>query len=190
MDVVEAIKSRRAVRSYLPRPVSPEVVENLVELASLAPSSRNLQPWSFWIYLDPKKIEEMAQEIKHWLFNIPHAEPFTSPLRKILADPAYDVFYHAPVLILVAATSNEHQAQEDCCLAIENLLLAARAAELGSCVIGTARPWFNLPATKQSLNIPASYEVVEPIVIGYPSAWPDAPERRPVEDHWCALPPR
>lgn len=130
----------------------------------------------------------MAEEIKGWLFHIPHNEPFTSPLRKVLEDPEYDVFYHAPALVLVASTSSEKQAEQDCCLAVENLLLAARAADLGTSVIGTAKPWFNLQSTKQALNIPAEYSVVAPIVIGYPTAWPEAPERRPVEDHWCAVP--
>lgn len=45
-DAIEqAIRSRRAVRSFLPDPVDPALVRHLLELAAQAPSGTNMQPW-------------------------------------------------------------------------------------------------------------------------------------------------
>jgi nitroreductase len=59
----------------------------------------------------------------------------------------------------------EPQAAEDCWLAAENLMLAARDEGLGTCWIGLSRAWFNLPSTKCELSLPEQYEVVAPIIL-------------------------
>ena len=87
-------------------------------------------------------------------------------------------------LVLILATSSDTQATEDCCLAAENFMLAARDDELGTCWVGLARPWFNLSATKVELELPESYRVVAPIVLGRPKAWPEPHERNPAQIHW------
>ena len=43
--VEHAIRSRRAVRAFLPDPVEPELLRRLIELAAQAPSGTNMQPW-------------------------------------------------------------------------------------------------------------------------------------------------
>jgi len=63
-------------------------------------------------------------------------------------------------------------------------MLAARNEGLGSCWIGFARPWLDLPATKAELNLPEHYHVVAPIVLGLPKAWPDSHGRKPAEIYW------
>ena len=82
------------------------------------------------------------------------------------------------------AKSAQPQAYEDCCLAAENLMLAARDEGLGTCCIGLARPWLNLRSTKDELGLPEQYEVVVPIVPGHPKAWPESHGRQPAEIHW------
>lgn len=47
------IESRRAVRRFLSEPVPDEVIRDCLEMAVLAPSSCNLQPWSFQVVRDP-----------------------------------------------------------------------------------------------------------------------------------------
>lgn len=49
MDVIEAIKSRKSIRGYKPDPVPRKVLEEVLEVASRAPSSMNTQPWEFTI---------------------------------------------------------------------------------------------------------------------------------------------
>jgi nitroreductase len=81
----------------------------------------------------------------------------------------------------VLAKSVQPQAFEDCCLAAENLMLAARDEGLGTCCIGLAHPWFNLRSTEHELGLPEEYEVV---VLGHPKAWPESHGRHPAEIHW------
>jgi nitroreductase len=57
-------------------------------------------------------------------------------------------------------------------------------AALGTCSIGLARPWMNLPATKHELGLPEQVEVVVPIVLGHPKSWPEPHGRHPAEIHW------
>ncbi len=45
IDAIEAITGRRSVRAFLPDPVAREIVEQILEIASRAPSGTNMQPW-------------------------------------------------------------------------------------------------------------------------------------------------
>jgi len=47
MDVIEAVKQRKSVRGYKPDPVPRQVLEQILEVASRAPSAMNTQPWEF-----------------------------------------------------------------------------------------------------------------------------------------------
>jgi nitroreductase len=47
MDVIEAVRKRKSIRGYKPDPVPKEVLEQILELASHAPSAMNTQPWEF-----------------------------------------------------------------------------------------------------------------------------------------------
>ena len=49
MDLIEAIKSRKSIRGYKPDPVPKEVLAEILEIASRAPSSMNTQPWEFTV---------------------------------------------------------------------------------------------------------------------------------------------
>lgn len=94
------------------------------------------------------------------------------------------MFHGAPALVIILAKSSATQAAEDCCLAAENLMLGVRDEGLGSCWIGLARPWLDLPTTKAELRLPRSYRVVAPIVLGHPKSWPESRGRNPAEVYW------
>jgi len=49
MDVIEAVQRRKSIRGYKPDPVPKEVLEQILELASRAPSAMNTQPWEFTV---------------------------------------------------------------------------------------------------------------------------------------------
>ena len=49
MDIIEAIKQRKSIRGYKPDPVPKEVLQQILELASRAPSAMNTQPWEFTV---------------------------------------------------------------------------------------------------------------------------------------------
>lgn len=53
------VQSRRAVRRFTADPVPDEVIRSCLELAVLAPSSCNLQPWSFQVVRDPALLAQL-----------------------------------------------------------------------------------------------------------------------------------
>src|SRR3546814_16150014 len=51
----DAITSRRSIRAFLPTPVSREMVEHLLRVASRWPSGPNMQPWSVYVVAGAQK---------------------------------------------------------------------------------------------------------------------------------------
>jgi nitroreductase len=184
MDLMQAIVTRRAVREYNDMPVEQARIEQCIHAASLAPSAMNRQPWAFAVLTDPERIEDHARRAKLWLLKNLKTNPALASLKPLLEKPDYSVLHGAPVLAFILATSHEPQTAEDCCLAAQNFMLAAREEDLGTCWIGLARDWFNQPAVKKELHLPEKYQVVAPIVLGHPKHWPSSPARHPVEIHW------
>lgn len=185
MDLIEAIYQRRAIRTYTPEPVPAKQVRVLLDAAVQAPSAMNHQPWAFVVIQDPVRLNKLSEGAKAYHLsreNLNHH--LHSPLHdfhETLASPHYNLFYDASTLILICATSQSGYAPGDCCLAAQNLMLAAHGMGLGTCPIGLAVPWFNQPDTKQDYGIPDDYLAVLPIVLGYPRIRPDKPERQPPE---------
>jgi nitroreductase len=182
MDLSHAIAARRAVREYTDAVISRETIHGLIDAAVLAPSALNRQPWSFAVVLDSHRIDGCAESAKEWLLE--NQLEHVGDMAKMLREPGFSLFYHAPALVIVLATDHTTQSAEDCCLAAQNFMLAARARHLGTCWIDLARPWLNLPATKAELGLPAAYQAVAPIIVGHPKKWPEAPERKPPEINW------
>jgi len=58
--VSEAILYRRSVRVFKKEPISEEKVKQCIALASLAPTSSNMQLWEFYHIVDPKVIAQIA----------------------------------------------------------------------------------------------------------------------------------
>jgi len=186
MDFSSVVQNRHSVRDYTVESIGQAQVERLIKTAILAPSAMNLQPWAFAVLLDRERIAKYAKRAKEWLLANLSKTTFGEPARHMLGDPKFVLFYGAPALVLVMSKSSETQAMEDCCLAAGSLILAARNENLGSCWVGFARPWLNLEPTKQELGLPKQYQIVAPIVLGHPKAWPAPHGRNAPEIHWLA----
>ena len=89
-----------------------------------------------------------------------------------LSDPAFDVFYAAPVLLVISTVTDTPWAVEDCSLAAENLMLTAHSIGLGTCWVGVAQAWLRTPAGKESLSLPLTHVPVAHIVVGHPKSAP------------------
>jgi nitroreductase len=178
MDLMDAIYHRRAVREFRSDRVERETIRFLIAAAVQAPSAMNRQPWSFVVVEDQAALERYSHQAKaHLLETVAESEAL-GHYRALLADPAFHIFYHAPAVIVICATSAEDGTAEDCCLAAQNLMLAAHGAGLGTCWIGFSRSWLNLPEGKKELRIPAHYVPVAPIALGHPKApMPPVPRR-------------
>lgn len=185
MDVLEAIRDRRSVRSYAPRVVGRETIEELLRAAQNAPSAMNQQPWAFAIFEGADFLKTCSADAKqHLLANMPEGSPLAR-YRSELSDAAFNIFHGAPTLVAICARPASAQSLEDCSLAAQNLMLAAHASGLGTCVIGFARPWLNVTAVKQKLGIPEDVVPVLPIIVGYPAGPTPRPARNePRVVHW------
>src|SRR3569623_157587 len=61
MELLEAISSRSATRSYLPEPITTEAVRRLLEVAVQAPSAMNAQPWRFVVIQDTARLHRYSE---------------------------------------------------------------------------------------------------------------------------------
>jgi nitroreductase len=152
MDVFEAIRGRRSVRRFKSNAVGEELIEKLLTAACWAPSGGNIQPWKFIVVQDHNMLEMV---------------------RKI--SPGY--FGETPLAILVC--SDKTKAVADCAMATENLVLAAYASGLGTCIVKS----FSHAAMKEVLEIPQGIEPELLIVVGYPETIPAPPRRIPLREN-------
>ena len=184
MDLKEAIYTRRAVREFTAEPVDEKTLRGLIDAAIQAPSAVNQQPWSFCVVRDKALLARISREAKAHLLRTSSAGLVSHHLQELLNDPNFDIFYRAPALIVISSVAQSPWAVEACSLAAENLMLAARAAGLGTCWIGFAQTWLGTADGKAALNVPASYVPVAPIIVGHPKSTPPPVPRKEPEIRW------
>lgn len=184
MELEEAIYTRRAIRSFTDAPVDEQTIRQLIDASVQAPSAVNEQPWSFTVVRDQALLDSISRRAKSYMLRTTPAGSLSPHFQEILHDPNFQIFYHAPVLIVIACVAEGPWAAIDCSLAAENLMLAACAAGLGTCWIGFAQSWLATPGGKMALNLPASYLPVAPIILGHPQAVPFSVPRKQPEVHW------
>ena len=150
--VIEAIKTRRSVKSYKPDMVPEDVLERIIEAGTYAASGMNRQAPIILAVTD-KKLRDQLSEMN----------------RKIMGSQA-DPFYGAPVVLVVLADRSIPTHLYDGSLVMGNLMLAAHAEGLGSCWIHRAKEEFDSEEGKailKSLGIEGDYEGIGHCVIGY-----------------------
>ncbi len=180
MELLEAIYSRRAIREYTAEPVEEAQLRSLIDAAVQAPSAMNQQPWSFCVVRDQELLARISREAKAHLLRSSPAGLVSHHLEEMLGNEAFHIFYHAPALILISAIKDAAWTQTDCALAAQNLMLAARAAGLGTCWIGFAQDWLNTPEGMSALGLPSTCIPVAPIIVGHPKgAVPPSPRNEP-----------
>ena len=181
MNLQEALYQRRSVRQYTNEVLSRETIEELLDAAVQAPSATNSQPWSFAVLRGAEALEKYSTAAREFL--LPHISD-DHPLSKYksaLANPKFNIFYGAGTLVLIFAKPGNIHAFGDCCLAAQNLMLAAHEKGLGSCWIGFAHAYLDQAAEKARLGIPADYELVAPIILGHPAQKSPAIPKKPAE---------
>lgn len=190
MEVLEAIRQRRAVRDYLPDSVPIATLRQLITAASWAPSAMNDQPWHFTVVTEKAMLDDISTRSKAWMLGAASDISSSDHFRDILRDPHFHLFYHAPVLIVISTSTTAQWSVEDCSLAAQNLMLAAADQDLGSCWIGFAQGWLNTSEGRECLGLAASSCVVAPIIIGYPrSEAPPVSRKAPIVAWIGVLPP-
>ena len=147
MNVSEAIRTRKSVRSYLPKQVEDEKLTAVLEAARLAPSASNRQEWRFVIVRDAETRRKIAEAANNQTF-----------------------VGEAPAVIVACAETDGRIMMcgqpcypIDVAIALDHIALAAVEHGLGTCWIGA----FNEEKVKQILGIPEKIRVVELMPMGY-----------------------
>lgn len=171
MTVFETILARRSVRNYQARGIDMATIRTLLEAAARAPTAIHQEPWGFVVIQDRQLLRKLSDQAKPlFLAEVrQHAHEHAKHLLDTFDKPDFNIFYDAGTLILICGKTSASFYIADCWLAAENLMLAACAMDLGTCVIGSALPVLNMPEVKTELKIPDDFSVVAPIILGYPS---------------------
>jgi nitroreductase len=145
------LMTRRSVRKFDSRAVSRADLETIIEAGLSAPSAHNQQPWHIAV-LDDKKIRSRITEAMRW----------------------FQPVENAPVALLILGDPTVCVQKEywniDCAALSENILIAARALDLGACWCGIAPIESNDIAFRSALDIPEPLVPFGMIAIGYPEA--------------------
>lgn len=183
MELLQAITDRRSVREYSDEPVDDALLRRLIDTAIQAPSAINQQPWCFIVVKRPELLADISRKAKAYMLKASLSAP-AHPFRDMLNDPKFDIFYHAPVLVVIGTAEPTDWAVEDCALAAQNLMLAAHEAGLGTCWIGFAQHWLATPEGKAVLDLSPTCLPVAPIIIGHPRRKPTAVPRKVPNIKW------
>jgi len=161
MDVFDAIKGRRSIRSFKDEEVKNEDLMRILEAGIWAPSAGNLQPWEFIVVRDKITKSRLA-----------------------MAAYGQGFIAEAPVVIVVCANTERSASYygergrslyciQDTAAAIQNMLLAAYALGYGTCWVGA----FSEEEVRRILNIPSHVRPVAIIPLGRPATKPTPPPR-------------
>lgn len=147
MDVMQAIKERRAYRSIIPVEITEDLIKDLAGSAGLAPSCFNKQPWRFVFVHDPEVLKSMYDALSQG-----------------------NEWARAASLIIAVFSKKEDDCmirdreyhQFDCGLGAGFLIM--RATELG--LVAHPIAGYSPKKTKEILGIPEEYQVITLIIVG------------------------
>lgn len=184
--VFENIYLRRSVRAYKPNDVPDDIIRELIKAGTYAPYSpypTRDQPRRFVVIKNREMIDRLSERAKKlWLDAGTSSGPeskLPENLMKALKMPEFNIFYKAPVLILMFAMPDTHTSHEyDCAAAAENMLIAARSLGIGSCWIGFGMPLGSNQNTLAELDVPEGYRLMVPLIFGYPVKDSETPPPR------------
>lgn len=187
-DIFEVIRSQRACRNFSDAPVDDDIVARLLDAATHAPSAENRQPWVFLVVRDATtrgRLHDLSEQVWEQGGRAYSATRLSS---RLLADVEHGIaeggYRAAPIVVVVAAdTTRAHPATIPASIfpAVQNLLLAAHAAGLGSALTtlttGSASDLAGL------LGLPDHVVAQAVVPLGHPAKPLGAPKREPFAEH-------
>ena len=138
MDALEAIFTRRSTRKFSSKMTEKELIEKVIEAGRFAPSGSNSQNTHFIVFTDKTILTTLADLVRSEFSKMEATEETYISLRNAInasKTSNYVFHYGAPVFIVVANKKNYGNAMADSACALENMMIAANALDLGSCWI-------------------------------------------------------
>lgn len=153
MGVKEVIRSRRSIRKYQDKPILQKKLETIFEMARLAPSAKNLQPWEFIVVQEANTRKRIAEGCKYGRF-----------------------LSECPAIIVGCgdAQLSPKWFIQDIFIAMEHIALAAVEEGLGTCWIGA----FDESEIRRLLGIPENLKVIALMGLGFPDESPEPRSRK------------
>lgn len=173
MTANECIKGRRSIRKFTNEPVSHELISQIIETASYAPSWKHTQITRY-IAVEGAKKDALAKCTSTFPGNgvIMENAPMVVAITIIKGRSGYerDGSFSTP--------KGDRWQMYDAGVASEAFCLAAYEQGLGTVIMGL----FDEEEATKLLELPEDRELVALIPIGYPAESPVAPKRKPIED--------
>ena len=194
MPLEDAMRTQRAIRRLKSDPIDDSLVLHLLELAMKAPTGSNAQNWEFIVVKDREVVAKLGR-LNRTAINLA-ARIYKRSIERRGDEKALrllkavqwqaDHFDEIPVVVVACVkgvippwppgfTSSAYGSIYP---AVQNLLLAARAAGLGAALI-TAPLWSNLLA-RRALGLPWNVTPCAVIPLGWPLGKYGPTTRRPV----------
>ncbi|MBB5336076.1 nitroreductase family protein [Pectinatus brassicae] len=146
---MKEIFTRTSVRTYKEEKIEKDKLTLLLKAAMAAPSAGNQQPWEFCVVTNVHLLEKLSQ-----------SSPYAGCVK------------NAPAAIIACYNKNRLNMPEcadiDMSAAVENILLAAEAIELGAVWLGIAPLRERMDKVNKILSLPKELETFAIIPIGYP----------------------
>lgn len=171
MEAIECIKTRRSIRKFTNEMIPHEVVEEIVSVASYAPSWKNTQITRYIVVEDAAKKSAIAKDCVlgfEYNSNTIEAAPALVVVTMVKNRSGYerDGSY---------TTSKEDRWEMfDAGIASQTFCLAAHEKGLGSVIMGI----FDEAKIEEVIPIPEGQQIAALIAIGYPAVEPEAPKRK------------
>ncbi len=168
MSLHDIILFRRTIRRYKPLPVDRSILQDIVNAGRLAPSAANLQPLEFVVVDEKSVCMEIFPCLRWAAYIAPRGNPQPGQ------EPA------AYVVTLVNLGIREKGFEYDVGAAMENMILAAKEAGLGSCWL------LSIDREKIAgiLEVPSTRRVDCVLALGYPAEKPMAEEMTDSHKYW------
>jgi len=168
-DFKSLCQNRRSIRYFDDKPVSKEDVMKLLELARLAPSVENLQPWHFHVIFN--------KNLCHKLTETSYYGDFVEGAGAFIVVTANRSLIHEAKETLW----NEKELEYSCMGAMSNMMLGATAMDIGSCWVSLARG-----NVHELLKLPMYEIVIGGLMLGHYKKGEEkghnGHERKPLDD--------
>ena len=172
-EVIEAIMTRRSVRSYNDEPIADEIMDKILECGIHAPNGMNAQRWEVRVVKSQEWIKDATEAWKNSM-------PADSPMAKQFEDPSFKNMFRNATSVVFIAHRPGPCSQIDCGLMAGNMMLAAKSFGISSvCMMGPIG-FFSTEAGKpfrETLALPDGYELLICVGLGYSDETPETPER-------------
>lgn len=172
MDFTEVLAKRRSVRDYEDKPVSTDLVKEIIKDSVKAPSAGNKQPWKFIVVNNKEYIKKISDSSRNTILRGIEKNPNShmKVYEQNLKRREFNAFYNAPCLVLIAGPETP-TIRLDASLAACYFMMSAAARGLGTCWVALGAEVRD-PEILAKMALPEGHRIIAPIALGYPRAVP------------------